>query len=275
MSDSGKNKARTRDRRNPGVQPALPRAATVDGAPVAPHDAEAAHDGAAARSGAVGAQPDPGHSANAARAGPWRRRARGGILLAFKMGIHAGTGASPGRREPNASMETSMGRMAPVLWLLALAGCAAEQTTPAPSAPAQARAAARAPIAPPLRGYVDEVDELFRALAEHDARAGTAAATATGTSPPRLTAESIPRVGQPSLATGPRAAFEVAYGENLEVCLDGRFPAFCDHERLTAYDAARVQEAEYEANLVTCIDPQWQHLCRPELLPENFSSRRP
>jgi hypothetical protein len=217
--------------------------------------------------------------ANAARGGPWRRRARGGILLAFKVGTHAGTGASLERRESNASMETRMGRMAPVLWLLALAGCAAEQTIPAPPAPAQARSAARAPIPPaappPLRGYVEEVDELLRALAGQDARGGTAAATAAGMSVPRFTAESIPRVGQPGPATSSRATFEVVYEENLEVCLDGRFPAFCNHERLTAYDAARAQEAEYQANLVTCIDPQWQHLCRPELLPENFSPRRP
>ncbi|HEX6016022.1 MAG TPA: hypothetical protein VFY87_30315 [Geminicoccaceae bacterium] len=175
-----------------------------------------------------------------------------------------------------------MGRVAPVLWLLALAGCAAEQATPAPPtaapAPASITSVARPPIAPatpPLRGYAEEVDELFRALAEQDARAGRATATATGASSPSLTAASIPRVGQPEPSPDLRAALGVAYEENLEVCLDGRFPAFCDHERLTAHDSARVQEAEYEANLVTCIDPQWQHLCRPELLPDTFSSPRP
>ena len=30
-----------------------------------------------------------------------------------------------------------------------------------------------------------------------------------------------------------------------------------------------VSTAEYQANLAICIDPQWQHLCRPELLPDN------
>jgi hypothetical protein len=177
-----------------------------------------------------------------------------------------------------------MGRMAPVLWLVALTGCAAEQTTvappTAPSAPASAGSAtSRRPVAPattpPLRGYVEEVDELFRALAEQDAGAGGAAATTVGSRSPSPVAASIPRVGRPGPSPDPRAALGVAYEENLEACLDGRFPAFCDHERLTTQDAARVREAEHEANLVTCIDPQWQHLCRPELLPENFNSRRP
>ena len=59
-----------------------------------------------------------------------------------------------------------------------------------------------------------------------------------------------------------------SYQENLDTCLDGRFPAFCDHDKLTSLDAARAREAEYQANQVTCIDPEWQHLCRPELLPD-------
>ena len=68
------------------------------------------------------------------------------------------------------------------------------------------------------------------------------------------------------------AAERAAYQENLDVCLDGRFSAFCDHAQLTADDAARVREAEYQANLVTCIDPEWQHLCRSELLPATVPS---
>jgi hypothetical protein len=64
------------------------------------------------------------------------------------------------------------------------------------------------------------------------------------------------------------AAVRAAYQENLDTCLDGRVPAFCDHDILTEYDVARVRAAEYEANLVTCIDPRWQYLCRPDLLPD-------
>jgi hypothetical protein len=46
-------------------------------------------------------------------------------------------------------------------------------------------------------------------------------------------------------------AQRAAYQENLAACLDGRFPAFCDHRRLTSYDVSRVREAEYQASLVT------------------------
>ena len=64
-----------------------------------------------------------------------------------------------------------------------------------------------------------------------------------------------------------RALQQQKYADNLAGCLDGRFYAFCDHAMLTPADAARVEHAEFEANLTTCIDPQWQDLCRPELLP--------
>jgi hypothetical protein len=59
-----------------------------------------------------------------------------------------------------------------------------------------------------------------------------------------------------------------SYHENLRTCLDGRFWAFCDHALLTAADAVSVARAEREANFTTCIDPAWQHLCRPDLLPD-------
>ena len=79
----------------------------------------------------------------------------------------------------------------------------------------------------------------------------------------------VPRVPGQIPAADPYTAPRAAYQENLTTCLDGRYPAFCDHDRLTAYDTQRVSAAEYQANLATCIDPQWQHLCRPELLPDN------
>ena len=78
-----------------------------------------------------------------------------------------------------------------------------------------------------------------------------------------------PRVSRQIPAADPYAAQRAAYQENLTTCLDRRYPAFCDHDRLTAYDTQQVSAAEYQANLAICIDPQWQHLCRPELLPDN------
>ena len=92
-----------------------------------------------------------------------------------------------------------------------------------------------------------ELDELFRALAEQDDRHGRAADSA-------------------AVKTSPAA--NVAYEENLAICLDGRWFAFCDHELLSPDDKASVAGAEYRANQVTCIDPQWQQLCRPDLLPD-------
>ena len=114
------------------------------------------------------------------------------------------------------------------------------------------------------------MDDLFRWLAERGAGGVPARGVQAdqGTSP--AVVYTIPRVSREIPATAPRAAERAAYRQNLEVCLDGRFPAYCDHGRLTAPDASRVREAEYQANLVTCIDPEWRHLCRPELLPETL-----
>ena len=104
-----------------------------------------------------------------------------------------------------------------------------------------------APATPVPVDYERELDDLFRALAEQDDRHGRAAGSAAAMTSP---------------------AAKAAYDENLAICLDGRWFAFCDHELLTVADASRVRSAEYQANQVTCIDPEWQHLCRPELLPE-------
>jgi hypothetical protein len=129
----------------------------------------------------------------------------------------------------------------------ALAGCAGA----APSAPVADPPVSTRDLPPPATpapvDYRRELDELFRALAERDDRHGRASGSAAATTSP---------------------AAEAAYGENLATCLDGRWSAFCDHERLSPYDHARVIGAEYRANQATCIDPRWQHLCRPELLPD-------
>jgi hypothetical protein len=135
----------------------------------------------------------------------------------------------------------NMGRWAPVLWLLALAACAAEQTTPTP------------PIVAPVSGPAVRVKPFTTAPP----------ATAPALVMPRSVAP--PTLTPAPNAPGARQA--AAYQENLKICLDGRWFAFCDHDQLTRYDAIWVRRAEYEANMVTCIDPQWQHLCRPELLP--------
>ena len=168
-----------------------------------------------------------------------------------------------------------MGRFAPVLPLLVLTACAADPTPPArppvvpPPAPvARATPPHSPPTTVPQGGYVQEIDELFRALADDEAEAGPArlAPAAGSTSPAAVYA--IPRATREIPAADPYGAVQAAYRENLATCLDGRFPAFCDHEQLTDHDSARAREAEYQANLVTCIDPEWQHLCRPDLLPE-------
>ena len=164
-----------------------------------------------------------------------------------------------------------MGRMAPVLCLLMLAACGDEGGPASPSVPSSPPPSAIVPAAPqvpttpaPHRGYTKEVDELLRSLESGDAQSGASAGAAPRSAAPAVI-YTIPRAGE----EGPVHTSEIAsYQENLDTCLDGRFPAFCDHDKLSSLDAARVREAEYQANQVTCIDPQWQHLCRPELLPE-------
>ena len=166
-----------------------------------------------------------------------------------------------------------MRRVAPILALLALAACAGgPASTPTPAvapgtAPSQPTARAVPPPAHavPRRGYQQEVDELLGSLAAGNRPSGTPMGPDV---PPdaALPSAQAPTPHPSAGATG--EAFEASYEENLQTCLDGRFPAFCDHSKLSAYDAARVDTAEREAaNFVTCIDPQWQHLCRPELLP--------
>jgi len=163
-----------------------------------------------------------------------------------------------------------VGRMAPVLCLLMLAACGDGAGPASPSIPSSPPPAAIAPAAPqapptpaPHRGYTEEVDDLLRSLESSDAQSGASSRVAPRSAAPAVI-YTIPRASD----AGPVHTTEIAsYQENLDTCLDGRFPAFCDHDKLTSFDAARVREAEYQANQVTCIDPQWQHLCRPELLP--------
>ena len=166
-----------------------------------------------------------------------------------------------------------MARSLPIAWLVLLAACA---QAPAPAhgplpvgaiarEPAGVRATlpSTAPAAPV--GYRQEVDKLLGELAAKGAQPGGATAVATPGSagPATLVPTEVMAVEPP--AGGPSG---VSNEENLATCLDGGFPAFCDRHRLTVEDAARVDAAERHANEIACIDPELQHLCRPELLPD-------
>lgn len=51
---------------------------------------------------------------------------------------------------------------------------------------------------------------------------------------------------------------------NLNACLDGRYPALCRHLDLTNEEALRVRKAEHAANLKSCLDGRYPALCRHE-----------
>ena len=165
-----------------------------------------------------------------------------------------------------------MARSLPIAWLVLLAACA---QAPAPAhGPVPVGAIAREPAGvratPPSTapaapvGYRQEVDKLLGELAAKGAQPGGATAVATPTSAAPATLVPTEGAAVEPPAGGPS---DVSDEENLATCLDGGFPAFCDHHRLTAEDAARVDAAERHANEIACIDPELQHLCRPELLP--------
>jgi hypothetical protein len=182
-----------------------------------------------------------------------------------------------------------MGRIAPVLLLLALAACAGEPPAPLPSVPPIAAPAPR-PAPPPTvvptlppniaarmprSGYVQEVDELFRALADQDARDALARRAQAVKSAPPAAAYTIPTVSREIQPANPYAAPAVSYEYNLTTCLDGRLAAFCDRARLTAADAARVRDAEHQAKLAACPDPARRHLCAAEPLSQQPELPRP
>lgn len=53
-----------------------------------------------------------------------------------------------------------------------------------------------------------------------------------------------------------------ARADNLTTCLDGRYPALCDHSKLTSAQSTRVETAEHIANLKMCLDGRYPALCR-------------
>lgn len=174
---------------------------------------------------------------------------------------------------------TRMGWLLAVAPLLALAACSAEPTRapepPTPATPMTLHPGAPAspvPASDPQSGYEQEVDDLFRTMNAQDGApaqdglSAPAAPEATAPGSPRVIHEIAPAASAPADVAA-HAAEQQKYEENLAGCLDGRFFAFCDHAMLTPADAARVEQAEIAANQTTCIDPQWEYLCRPELLP--------
>jgi hypothetical protein len=156
----------------------------------------------------------------------------------------------------------SMWRIAPVPWFLTVAACA-DSPAPVPPLPAASQPDP-VPAAGPLHSGQRDFGEMLDALS---AGAPSALSAPDLMSPQAPTAPPGGPVRPTDVTAWPHSAPAVSYQENLATCLDGRFPAFCDHDRLSEHDASQVLNAEYEANLITCIDPQWQHLCRPELLP--------
>jgi hypothetical protein len=70
-----------------------------------------------------------------------------------------------------------------------------------------------------------------------------------------------------------KAVREAEKQENLRVCLDGRYPALCDHSLLSAEEAERVRAAEKDENLKVCLDGRYPALCNRALLtPEQVKS---
>lgn len=60
---------------------------------------------------------------------------------------------------------------------------------------------------------------------------------------------------------------------NFNKCIDGRYPALCDHSLLTQSEAAQVREAERRANLNKCIDGRYPALCDHSLLTQSEAAR--
>jgi hypothetical protein len=54
--------------------------------------------------------------------------------------------------------------------------------------------------------------------------------------------------------------------ENLTVCITGKYPALCDHSKLTAAEAIEVREAERTENLHVCSTGKYPALCKHILL---------
>lgn len=160
---------------------------------------------------------------------------------------------------------------ATILFLLA-AGCAADNPPPLPAraaaiAPPISSAALSSPHPPPAgalakpSGEGDDFDALLAAIA-----AGGLAGDRAAPSQPTPAQPDAPYGSSAGPMLGGGHGAQLSYGDNLEVCLDGRWSAFCRHDMLTPYDAAQVEIAEYNAIVAACLDEQQRQFCQFELL---------
>ena len=60
---------------------------------------------------------------------------------------------------------------------------------------------------------------------------------------------------------------------NFNKCIDGRYPALCDHSLLTPSEAAKVDAAERRVNFNKCIDGRYPALCNHSLLTQSEASQ--
>ena len=65
----------------------------------------------------------------------------------------------------------------------------------------------------------------------------------------------------PGLVSG-----QTTTAENLETCLDGRYPSLCKDSLLTSEQRRQVRNAEAAENLKTCMDGRYPSLCKDSLL---------
>lgn len=167
-----------------------------------------------------------------------------------------------------------MRRLCIATLLLLIGGCAGGPP-PAPPVTASAPAAmkppmiAAAPIARPVQppaqamapstsspGSTDDFDVMLQSIAVSGGGGGSASRDhrALVQTPASATISTYPTAGrvQPAM---------FSYADNLQICLDGRWTMFCQHEILTPYDAAQVAEAEYKAIVAACLDGGQRKYC--------------
>lgn len=72
-----------------------------------------------------------------------------------------------------------------------------------------------------------------------------------------------------------REAVAAEKRENLKICMTGKYPALCDHDKLSSEEAARVRAAERAENLKVCLIGKYPALCNHDILtPEQLQSVR-
>jgi hypothetical protein len=61
--------------------------------------------------------------------------------------------------------------------------------------------------------------------------------------------------------------------ENLRTCLTGRYPALCDHSKLSGSELKSVREAEKQENIRVCLSGRYPSLCNHSLLSPEEAER--